>query len=289
MQYLNYRENMQRGSQDFPIAFYHVEGNHPQYIMALHWHVEFELIRVVSGSFFLTVDEESFRLEKGDAAFIPAGALHSGLPDSCIYECIVLDLNMLLNPKQSCVNLLWAILNNEIEPYHRIPGEETALQAPLNLLFDAVASKKEGYQLVAVGALYTFIGAVFSEGYYRPCVCKNAWLHKKVIQLKTALEFMEASYNTPLTLEEMAQSVHMSPKYFCRFFKEMTHQTPLGYLNYYRIERACYELLSTNKSVTEIAYDSGFNNLSHFIRIFKRYKGTTPKQYMSGPIIPLPQ
>ena len=87
---------------------------------------------------------------------------------------------------------------------------------------------------------------------------------------------MESSYNKQITLEEMAGSVDMSPKYFCRFFHEMTHRTPIDYLNYYRIERACYQLMTTDQSITEVAYSSGFN----FIKTFKKYKGTTPKQYL---------
>ena len=69
----------------------------------------------------------------------------------------------------------------------------------------------------------------------------------------------------------------MSPKYFCRFFSEMTHQTPMDYLNRQRIEQSCYELSTTDDSITEIAYRNGFNDLSYFIRTFKKYKGITPE------------
>ena len=86
----------------------------------------------------------------------------------------------------------------------------------------------------------------------------------------------------PLTLEEISHSVNMSPKYFCKFFQEMTHRTPIDYLNYYRIERACYQLLTSEQSITEVAYNSGFNDLSYFIKTFKRYKGTTPKRYQKS-------
>ena len=73
--------------------------------------------------------------------------------------------------------------------------------------------------------------------------------------------------------------ISMSPKYFCRFFSEMTHQTPMDYLNRQRIEQACYELSTTGDSITDIAYRNGFNDLSYFIRTFKKYKGTTPGKY----------
>ena len=73
----------------------------------------------------------------------------------------------------------------------------------------------------------------------------------------------------------------MTPKYFCRFFLEMTHRTPIDYLNYQRIEHACYQLVTTDASITDIAYSCGFNDLSYFIKTFKKYKGITPGKYAS--------
>ncbi len=97
--------------------------------------------------------------------------------------------------------------------------------------------------------------------------------------MKQVVEFIEKNYASPLTLSQLSESVSMSPKYFCRFFSEMTHQTPMDYLNRQRIEQACYELSTTGDSITDIAYRNGFNDLSYFIRTFKKYKGTTPGKY----------
>jgi AraC-like DNA-binding protein len=66
----------------------------------------------------------------------------------------------------------------------------------------------------------------------------------------------------------------------------MTHRTPIDYLNYYRIERACFKLVSTNLSITEVAFECGFNDLSYFIKTFKKYKAITPKQYLKAPLMP---
>ena len=248
--------------------------------MSFHWHVEFELIRILSGSLTVTIDEIEFLAEAGDSIFIPAGSIHSGIPDDCVYECLVFDMNMLMNKTDSCCRLLRQITDHEVSVQTHYPKSCNTIHRTLWTLFDAAASKKEGYQLVVFGAMYQFFGTLFSEGF-----CKNApdeehRSHKRILQLKQALEFMESSYNLPLTLEEISGSVNMSPKYFCRFFHEMTHRTPIDYLNYYRIERACYQLITTDLSITEIAYASGFNDLSYFIKTFKKYKGTTPKKYL---------
>ena len=71
----------------------------------------------------------------------------------------------------------------------------------------------------------------------------------------------------------------MNPNYFCRMFKEIIQTTPIEYLLQYRIEQAAMRLTAANISVTEAAMACGFNDYSYFIRVFKRVKGVTPKQY----------
>jgi AraC-like DNA-binding protein len=99
------------------------------------------------------------------------------------------------------------------------------------------------------------------------------------MQLKKVLHFIEESYYSSITLEDLSKVVAMSPKYFCKFFYELTHRTPIDYLNYYRVECASYKLVTTDLSITDIAYSCGFNDLSYFIRSFKKYKGITPSKY----------
>lgn len=280
MQYINYRESWQRGTVDFPVEYHHITPAHPQYIMSLHWHVEFEIIRILKGTFLLSIDEQEFAVSAGSSIIVPAGALHAGTPEDCTYECIVFDMNMLMNKNDPCRKLIRKIIDHEVELTYVYPESCNDIHQIVWAMFDAMASRKEGFQLIVLGALYQMTGAVFSEKYYNPTPVQPPRNHRRIVQLKTALEFMESSYNTQLTLEEMADSVKMSPKYFCRFFQEMTHRTPVDYLNYYRIERACYQLLTTDQSITEVAYNSGFNDLSYFIKTFKKYKGTTPKKYL---------
>lgn len=280
MQYINYRESRQRGTADFPLEYHHVSPAHPQYVMALHWHVEFELIRILKGSLLLTIDEQETTVSAGSFIFVPAGALHAGTPVDCEYDCIVFDMNMLMNKNDSCCRMIRQITDHRIELNYIYSDVCHDIHRTVWTLFDAVASRSEGYQLIVLGALYQLLGIIFTENYYNPVPVQPPRDHRRIVQLKSALEFMESSYSRQVSLSEIADSVHMSPKYFCRFFQEMTHRTPVDYLNYYRIERACYQLLTTDQSITEVAYNSGFNDLSYFIKTFKKYKGTTPKQYL---------
>lgn len=281
MQYLNYHENLQRGTDDFPIEFYHLTLEHPRYHMSIHWHVEFEFVRVITGNLLLTINEQDVQMSAGTVAFVPSGFLHSYTPeDDCIYDCIVLDTGMLTNKSDSCRKFIRKVMNHEIEVQMYYDSDFHDICQTVWTLFDALAYKAEGYELIVQGALYQFFGIAISKNYQADISSHTPRSLKRIKQIKQALEFIEASYTQPLTLKELSASAQMSPKYFCQFFQEMTHRTPIDYLNYYRIERACHLLSTSNQSITEVAYNTGFNDLSYFIKIFKRYKGITPKQYV---------
>ena len=280
MHYRHYHENWKRGTLDFPLKLYHVSPSHPRYVMALHWHIEFELIRVLKGSFKMTLNEKDVLITQNSSLLLLPGTLHAGIPEDCTYECIVFDMDILINKNDSTGKLIQTLKNQEMVSHYSFPCTDIQMQRVVDSIFDSISSRREGYQAIALGGLYQLVGLIFNKEYNNSDAPSTGTQYRRISQLKTVLAFFDANYHRPLTLEEIAECVNMSPKYFCRFFKEMTHRTPMDHLNYYRIERACYQLLTSDLSITEIAYNSGFNDLSYFIKTFKRYKGTTPKKYL---------
>lgn len=282
MQYLSYNERIQRGTFDFPIEIYHVNERHPQYEMAFHWHMEYEIIRIRQGRFRMTLDDYEFTAQAGDVIFISSGTLHGGMPESCEYDCIVFDMRMLQQKDNACHPLVQRIVDGDIWINQLLPKEDQGLANAVEGLFSAMEAREMGYQLIVQGCLYQLLGTVLGHGYYSTAPVKRHRNYKKVSQLKKVLALIEENYNTPLTLEQLSGAAGMSPKYFCRFFQEMTHHTPIEYVNICRIEHACYQLITTGRSVTDIAFGCGFNDLSYFIKTFRRYKGTTPKRYLNS-------
>ena len=82
-----------------------------------------------------------------------------------------------------------------------------------------------------------------------------------------------------ITQSDAARAARMSPSSFCRFFRRATNKTFREFLNEVRIGNACRALLETDKTVVEICYESGFNNLSNFNRQFLRLRKTSPRDY----------
>jgi AraC-like DNA-binding protein/ligand-binding sensor protein len=83
----------------------------------------------------------------------------------------------------------------------------------------------------------------------------------------------------PIDLNDVAKAMHVSTFYFCKMFKKATGLTFTEYLGRVRIERAKTQLLNPNRRVSEIAYDVGFQSLTHFNRLFRQVAGQSPTKY----------
>ena len=279
MLYLNYNEEQPHGTRDFPITFYHVDGNHPRYEMPFHWHKEFEIVKIIEGSFSLTLDDTEIKACKGESIFIPEGVIHGGTPMNCIYECLVFDLDVLFLHGDVLRSYLKEIKHREILVYPLITHSTPSLQSVIDRLFAAFSNQPSGYELLVTGYLFEFLGLIYSENHYSTNSTGHGSTYKHTKQLKSVFEFIENNYASNITLQQLSQISGMSAKYFCRYFQTIVHRTPMDYLNYYRIERSCFLLCTTDFPITLIAYDCGFNDCSYYIKLFKRYKRITPKQY----------
>jgi len=94
-----------------------------------------------------------------------------------------------------------------------------------------------------------------------------------------AVNYIFEHYMRELPLEEVASHLGMKPTYFSRFFKRATGRCYVEFVNSLRISKSCELLLDNEKPVTDICFESGFNNLSNFNRRFQQLKGMTPSRY----------
>ena len=102
---------------------------------------------------------------------------------------------------------------------------------------------------------------------------------RKVSQIRPAINYIDANYDKPLTLAEIARASHLSASRLAHVFKEQMGITIIDYVTSVRIERAKHLLLATDQSCTEICFEVGYNNQSYFTRTFKALVGMTPRQF----------
>ena len=92
-------------------------------------------------------------------------------------------------------------------------------------------------------------------------------------------EYIRSNLKNDITMEQIADLTHLNPDYTTRIFRNITGMTIRGYLIKKRMERAKTLLQTTGLSVSEVAMESGYDNFSYFIRVFRQYFGVTPKQF----------
>lgn len=275
MNYSELYENKKRGSFDFPIELYYVDENTPRYQMPLHWHLEYELITVLKGSFEIYLDGEISVLNEGDCVWIGDGVVHGGTPVDCIYECVVFDLGTLLHDTPVCKRSAAEFLANK-NGFTSILRKGTSPAILADKIFEAMEKEQSGYEWITVGLMWQLMGSLLSSKTEQTLTVVN---RVQINKLKNVLTYIRDHYDNTVTLEELAQVAGMTPRYFCRAFSQITGKTPIAYLNYYRIESAGERLIMTDDKITDIALSCGFNDMSYFSKIFTREKGLSPSAY----------
>ncbi len=102
---------------------------------------------------------------------------------------------------------------------------------------------------------------------------------RKMTQIRPAISYIDANFDKPISLAQIAQSCHLSVSRLAHLFKDQMGVTLIDYVTEVRIERAKELLLGTDQSCTDICFQAGYNNPSYFTRTFKSLTGATPRQF----------
>ena len=285
-----YNESLQRGTSDFPIEYYLCDTSSPHFDLPVHWHIEYEIIHVLRGEYPISLDGKEYVLKSDTICFIRDGALHGdgNKRTSCIFESVVFNIDFIRSRGFQQDAFLHDVAHHDVMVRPFISDRDADLYYALITMFKSIKKKNEGYQLVTAGALQQFFGLVQEKTFYTKETVGSIQNQKRTDQLKAVIELIQSKYASPISLEDMANTAGMSPKYFCKVFKTVTHKSPIEYLNIYRIEQACWLIRSTEDELMTISYNCGFNDFSYFIRMFKKCKGTTPLKYRNQKELPSP-
>lgn len=277
MHKLSYYENVLHGTAEFPVAYYFVDEHHARYDMPLHWHKEWEIIHILRGQFTLFANGQRYTANQGDCFFLSEGVLHGATPKDCVYECLVFDLHACYRDISLVKKYLRPFYRGQQVPQLYVPAD---LEPMAGIVTDLMAGMHSACpELSVLAGLSRLFLAILENQYYTAAETEENTGARKIAPLKPVLEYIETHYAEDLSLDTLSGIAGMNPKYFCRFFSSITNQTPMNYVNSYRIEQASLLLDSGEITVTEAGLSCGFGDTSYFIKCFKKYRGITPKQY----------
>lgn len=280
---LDYNDRVANEMSNIPFSYYHIHKMHPAYHAPIHWHRQTEIVRVLRGKLDMHLNGKTLSVFPGEILFINREIIHGFSPVDCEYEIINFDADMISVRINLCRDNLRIFANNNISIYPFQPQENPELYELASQLFTHACDERADNSLVVLGALLMLMGKIYALHHYK----ENSRSSSTVKLFKPLLELIEKQYMKPITLTEMAQACNLSVTHFSSLFHDFFKQTPIDYLNAYRIEMACLFLTNSDISVTEIAYRCGFNDSAYFVKVFKRYKNTTPKKYrtdLSAPV-----
>ncbi len=276
MKYAELIEKKHHGTPNFPIEYYRIDKSHPRYVMPLHWHKEYEIIKIKNGSLTVYLNNTKYELISGDCLFIEGGCLKRAYPHNCTYDCLVFDIS-LLNSKMgnNLENLFCDLKGPNTQYINFISRNDYEIHSTVDELLEITKSGSDFYEIKTIGLLYMLFYELYRSKYIFNS--PNTSIDKSLQTIMSLLSWIDEHISEHITLAEISKAVKLSEKYICRIFKEYTSKTVMDYINERRIENASAEMLC--KSITEAAFNSGFNDLSYFCKTFKKYKNTTPSQY----------
>lgn len=249
-----------------------------------HWHEDIEIIHILEGEMNYHINDKILLLKEQEWVVVNSRQLHYGcshLGRDCKFVCVV------FHPKLLRANA--SVYQKYVEPFLE-SGEITYLHYPaptenpfpgeewIRRLLSLKEEAGEGCELECVGTLYLLWRTLFLQ--CRPLLEREPGRDKSDLALQRKMvAYIYEHYQEPLTLEEIAASGAMSRSKCCTIFKRYLQQSPIGFLNKYRLEVARYLLANTRSGISQIAISCGFNHFSYFSKMFLREYGCTPTEY----------
>ncbi|QJC50996.1 AraC family transcriptional regulator [Paenibacillus albicereus] len=250
-----------------------------------HWHNHIEVLRFRSGQARVEVNHVPFDAGPGDVMVFNSNDIHMGLlsSDEVEYDILIADLALLQSqsPDAAETKYITPMAQNRILFRNRISGDE-ALASILDRLAEEFRERQAGFELSVKSQLYAML-TLLLRGYVelRLSEQESSARLRNLARFEPIFDYIEAHYTEDITVEELAARASLSRYHFSRLFRQLTGRTVTDYVNRIRINKSEYLLRSSEKTIAEIAMAAGYNDLSYFSRIFRRYRGYAPSEARS--------
>ena len=279
----SYQEKLPNVSSDFPF-YYFLENvwEFDFHCITWHWHPEIEIIYVQNGSVDCYIGTEKFVLTQGYGLFVNSGVLHRyEAKDNNLMPNIVFATRVFGEAQSRIItkyvkpildsNISFQILSPHIEWQNNILNT-------LKKIFE-LQNQNGSFEFETLINLFElwkiFYDNIQLKSEYQPKSREN--LHRS--QLQIMMQFIHSNYNKNITLSDIASAVYISKNSALQVFQKGINIPPISYLIQYRLARAAELILSTDKTITSIALETGFENVGYFCRKFKEHYLMTANDY----------
>lgn len=257
-----------------------------------HWHTELEFVYIESGTVTFWIGEKQFTLPEGNGVFINSKILHrfyspteAAIPnfvcmpffiaaqDSFIYHKYVSPvISSSLTFQIFHANISWqakalSIIKQIIAAQDCTSSSELATSYLLQMLWLEI---------------YENADIKYTKDHINESASSQA-------RLQLMMQYIHQNYIRDISLDDIAEHAKISKSTVLNLFRKYLHITPINYLINYRLNEAAHLLSKTEKKINTIAYETGFNNVDYFCRLFKRHYQLTPTKYRKKKLLAFSQ
>ncbi len=271
---------------DDPTLPLQVHIRDPQPEFPLHAHGFDELVIILRGTAVHTVDDRKFPVKSGDV-FVISGAhehqyqdMHGLALANILFDSRALQMNhwdVRAQPGFHALFALEPVLRTQQKFNSRLQLSERQLNHANEIIHDLMREIQmcnPGYRVMAKG-LFMQLTVFLSRSYSDKPSDKSLDL----LRLGDAIAYIETRFAEKITLESLAKKAHLSTRHFLRIFQECMGRSPIDHLLHVRVQKAAELLRHSNQTITEIAFDCGFQDSNYFTRQFRQIMNQSPSQY----------
>ncbi|MDE7326265.1 MAG: AraC family transcriptional regulator [Lachnospiraceae bacterium] len=267
------------------VPYSYCRGIMPDYYPAvtLHWHKEFELCMILSGSCTFRRGNDIFTAKPDDIIVIQPNTIHSIYPSfgQVAYDIILFHPRFITGGSDDrlYLELLEPIISGKSVIKTPVCAKNPCyneLRISMDNIFICSRNNTAEEDLLLKSELMRFFWLLIKSGEITLSDYKKSGLSKV---MHPVIEYIAGHFSEYITIADLARKAHLSKSYFMNCFKKFSGLTVTEYLNQVRIQAVCRLLLETEQTVTEIAFSCGFRNIPNFNRRFKEIVNCTPLEY----------
>ena len=257
----------------------------PYFGVNWHFHDEFELMYIIKGEGVRIVGDSMDYFNKEELVFLGSGVPHVFKNDENVskneIDYIVVKFNQIIGGQDLFKIPELAPINRFLKRAGKglIFSNHTVLKLKKQLI-KLAKSKNEDRIILLLKVLKTLSAQDdCNELSTDTFLLKSSSLGED--RTKKVINYISENYNKNISLEDLAAISYMTTNSFCRYFKNRTGKTAFQFIREFRINKACQMLINGEKNISQICFDTGFNSLSSFNRVFKSLKQISATEYKS--------
>lgn len=247
-----------------------------------HFHDDVELMSITNGYLAYSINGEEVFLNEGDTIIVNSRQIHFSVPKReertdyviCIFHPRILCASNVVENKY-----IKAVTDNPNIPYIRFKKGTKAGEKIHKLMLDA--PKFLGNEFLLTKQFYAIWEVVLNEC-GNPGASDIKYSDSQVNALKDMLTFIQLNYASNISLDDIAAAGNVSRTFCNNLFHKYTDQTPIENLTRFRVSKVAELLNSSNLSMSEIAYNTGFASASYMAESFKKYYGESPRSFKTS-------